>query len=360
MENTDTIVAVEKNNKVNEILIIGLKKFNIYDPGYLGSAIQAKDITFSKAEEVLSRSKKLPKAIICNFELLKKDDFKLLGFIKNHSRLKLLPFIAITDKINNVNIKEALMHGVDDCYSYDANPQDILKRIEFLRRYKKDLLASNEASIQNTEYKIPLGKRIFDIAFASAVLLAFSPILLIIAILIKIESRGSVFYLSKRAGTGYQIFDFIKFRSMCEGADGKLAQVVHLNQYQSNGAASSAVSFVKIKNDPRITKIGRFIRKTSLDELPQLINVLRGEMSIVGNRPLPLYEAEQLTKDDWAKRFIAPAGLTGLWQINKQSDTLDEEARIGLDIEYAENYSFAYDLKIILKTLPAMLQKDEE
>ena len=119
-------------------------------------------------------------------------------------------------------------------------------------------------------------------------------------------------------------------------------------------------SFVKLENDPRITKVGHFIRKYSIDELPQLFNILKGDMSIVGNRPLPLYEAELLTKDDYIDRFMAPAGLTGLWQVEKRGDAgkLSAEERKQLDIKYAQNYSFWMDIKIILKTITAFIQKE--
>ena len=144
---------------------------------------------------------------------------------------------------------------------------------------------------------------------------------------------------------------------MGQGADKQIKDLAHLNNY--DGQADGAV-FVKLKNDPRVTKIGKLIRKTSIDELPQLINVLKGDMSIVGNRPLPLYEAEQLTKDAWAARFIAPAGLTGLWQTAKGGKVnVSNEQRIAFDIEYAETSSMLTDLKIIARTLPAMIQKGE-
>lgn len=118
-------------------------------------------------------------------------------------------------------------------------------------------------------------------------------------------------------------------------------------------------TFVKFKDDPRVTKVGQFIRKTSIDELPQLINVLKGDMSIVGNRPLPLYEAEQLTSDDWGERFLAPAGITGLWQVEKRGKgEMSEEERKALDNEYAKNFSLWNDIKLILKTVPALLQKE--
>ncbi len=119
-------------------------------------------------------------------------------------------------------------------------------------------------------------------------------------------------------------------------------------------------AFVKLENDPRITKVGRFIRKYSIDELPQLINILKGDMSVVGNRPLPLYEAEKLTGDDTIDRFIAPAGLTGLWQVEKRGDSgkLSAEERKQLDITYGRTYSFMLDMKILLKTFTAFVQKE--
>jgi len=136
------------------------------------------------------------------------------------------------------------------------------------------------------------------------------------------------------------------------------------NEQQKNVAAKNSV-FVKIKDDPRVTRVGKFIRNTSIDELPQLINVLKGDMSIVGNRPLPVYEAEQLTRDDLSKRFLAPAGITGLWQVELRGKggVMSEDERKRLDNEYAEHfkdgkYSFWYDVKLMLRTIPAMFQKD--
>ena len=194
---------------------------------------------------------------------------------------------------------------------------------------------------------------------------------------------------------GYKIFDFYKFRSMYVDADQRLKELEHLNQYaeeelpteeteKNNSSFTSDTvliaddatisesdflksqkekqekPFVKIKNDPRITKVGRFIRKTSLDELPQLFNVLKGDMSIVGNRPIPLYEAEMLTSDRWAERFLAPAGITGLWQVTKRGKSdMSNEERKELDNIYARNFSFSYDLKIILKTFKALLQTED-
>ena len=133
---------------------------------------------------------------------------------------------------------------------------------------------------------------------------------------------------------------------------------------QKTELSKKKAAFVKIVNDPRITRVGRFIRNTSIDELPQLINVIKGDMSIVGNRPLPVYEAEMLTKDNLSKRFLAPAGITGLWQVELRGKggNMSEEERMRLDNEYADHfrdgkYSFWYDMKLILRTIPALLQK---
>lgn len=118
-------------------------------------------------------------------------------------------------------------------------------------------------------------------------------------------------------------------------------------------------AFIKLKNDPRVTKVGKILRNTSIDELPQLWNVFIGDMSIVGNRPLPLYEAEKLTTDKYAMRFMAPAGITGLWQVEKRGKgEMSSEERMMLDNSYAETHSFTNDIKLILKTIPALFQKE--
>ncbi len=353
--------TTQTSTTASDVLIVGFDNYSYIllneqtDIGYYN--FNEFESSFHAYQWLESRKGNPPTAIICNYEYLRDDEFRLLKSIHMNEELRYIPFITIaTDKFD-MEVSKALKLGIDDCYTEPVRWSDLQKRIEFLSRFKKDLV-TNTGSEQATFYtqKTPLGKRIFDIFLASAVLILLSPVLLIIALCIKLESGGPVIYRSKRIGQGYQVFDFLKFRSMCQDADAKLKKIAHMNQYNDDGKAS----FVKIKNDPRITRIGKIIRKTSLDEIPQLFNVLRGEMSIVGNRPLPLYEAEQITKDAWAGRFLAPAGITGLWQVAPGGkENLSEEERIGLDIEYAKTLSFWMDLKIISRTLPAMIQKGE-
>ena len=214
----------------------------------------------------------------------------------------------------------------------------------------------------------------------------------LVAVCIKIENPGPVFYTSKRIGRFYQTFDFYKFRSMYINADKMMDTVKDQNQYGTTNSelafqtsntmpdqkdswlisdngwveaddwndlqdSEENNTFLKIKNDPRITKVGRFIRNTSIDELPQLLNILKGDMSFVGNRPLPAYEAMKLTTDKYVDRFNAPAGLTGLWQVTERGKTnVSPESRKLLDVKYANSNSFFLDLKILLKTPLAALQ----
>lgn len=245
---------------------------------------------------------------------------------------------------------------VADCYSPDISFEDVKLRLQYLSAYKilnVQLKNLPEAPVQ--QYKTPFSKRLLDLVASISALVLLSPFLLIIAILVKLDSKGPVFYTSKRVGTGYKIFDFYKFRSMRVNAD---KEVEALKATTANQYGDSA--FFKMKNDPRVTKLGNFLRNSSIDELPQLFNVVKGDMSIVGNRPLPLYEAEQLTTDEWSMRFLGPAGITGLWQIIKRgkSDMSDRE-RKKLDNFYNKKFSVWLDLKIILMTVPVLFQKEK-
>lgn len=287
--------------------------------------------------------------------------------------------------------------GIKDIFHPTNDKERLLARLRFLSRQQNTDMAQRSISMWNKRNLA--GKRLFDVVVASFALTCFAPLFLLVALLIKLESRGSVFYYSYRVGTGYKIFKFWKFRSMRQDADQLLDAVKGQNQYQSGVTyedaltgglcatcaeagecqnklidakgrticeqeyqlarkANAGAAFIKIPNDPRVTRLGAFLRNTSIDELPQLYNVLRGDMSIVGNRPLPLYEAEKITTDQFAARFIAPAGITGLWQVSKRGrQYMSEEERKALDIEYAAGYSLKKDILIILRTLPALFQK---
>lgn len=251
----------------------------------------------------------------------------------------------------------------------------------------------------NKHSKLPKGKRFFDVVFSVFVLLMTAPIMLLAAAAIAVESKGPVIYVSKRVGWGYDIFDFYKFRTMFRDADKELNVIKRENAYANGNLGNvdkikeylicpdcdlpespcspllyihgyqicenkyleykrdmrKAYTFIKVKNDPRITKVGKILRATHIDELPQFINVLKGDMSVVGNRPLPTYEAENLTTDMLSYRFLAPAGITGLWQASG-SNKPDAEERMAFDNKYYEKQSWQTDLIIILKTFPSIFR----
>ena len=235
------------------------------------------------------KKKPLPYAVICREDLPQQEAYKFISNLQKCPELNCIPNILYNPDPKSANIRMAKSSGADDLYSGTFPLSDMLERIEFLHSTKKQYLEEKINTKAQLNLKISNAKRIFDILISSVLLIIFSPIFLLIAVAIKLESPGPVFYISKRVGTGYRIFDFYKFRSMRTDADKMIKDLIHMNQYKSESGAT----FVKIDNDPRVTNLGKFLRNTSLDELPQLINVWLGDMSIVGNRPLPLYEAEQ-------------------------------------------------------------------
>lgn len=297
----------------------------------------------------------LPYAVFCSLQWLRDDDFRFVGQLKRHPDLRFVPVIAFAQGDEYIDKDMLIQNGLDDCYTVPIGWRLLEKRLDFLNQFKSKLL--EQANPEQFIFALPPSKRIFDVVGASLGIVLSSVVWIPVAIAIYLESRGPVIYKSKRVGTGYQVFDFLKFRSMYAGADERLYELQHLNQY--DGSGTGAV-FIKFSHDPRVTRVGRFIRKYSLDELPQLINVLRGEMSLVGNRPLPLYEAEMLTRDEWSTRFLAPAGITGLWQVTKRGHAdMSAEERIELDITYARSHSLWTDLNIILRTFGAVVQQEE-
>ncbi len=190
-------------------------------------------------------------------------------------------------------------------------------------------------------------KRILDVLGSALLLTVLSPLMVLIAIAIKVESRGPVFFRQPRSGRGNSSFHVIKFRSMYQDADERKAEIAEMNE------ADDGVMF-KIRRDPRITRVGRLIRRFSLDELPQLINVLKGEMSLVGPRPLIFPETAALEKDWHMRRLELRPGLTGPWQIYGRSQSPIQEM-VRFDYQYVAGWSLARDVEILLATLPAVL-----
>lgn len=307
--------------------------------------------------------------------------------------------VLVIDSLSKEEAPKYLKAGINNTIKYETNPESLQALSTFLKHRKDQKIQALQLKTQNLNaFRLPLWKRAFDIVFSGMALLCLSPLLILTALAIRLESKGPIIYKSKRVGSNYLIFDFLKFRSMYTDADKHLKDFNTLNQYQQEEdiwgeeqeteeiqkvdeeeillisddfviseedyihkkSKEKSNAFVKLENDPRITKIGRFIRKYSIDELPQLINILKGDMSIVGNRPLPLYEAELLTSDEHIDRFMGPAGLTGLWQVEKRGEAgkLSAEERKQLDIKYAKTFSFWLDIKIILKTVTAFIQKE--
>jgi exopolysaccharide biosynthesis polyprenyl glycosylphosphotransferase len=193
-----------------------------------------------------------------------------------------------------------------------------------------------------------LVKRLFDIAGAAAVLIAVSPILLLAALLIKATSPGPVFFRQPRVGRGRRVFHMLKFRTMVEDAETLRPRLQELNN-------ATGIMF-KIVRDPRLTRIGAFLRRTSVDELPQLLNVLRGEMSMVGPRPIPTWVYEQIDEPSFHRRFSVLPGMTGLWQVHGRPQEYRLMAKY--DLRYVEKWSFWLDLRILVRTVPAVIRRE--
>jgi len=190
-------------------------------------------------------------------------------------------------------------------------------------------------------------KRIIDFTAASAGLIVLSPLLAISAIAIKLDTPGPVFFRQKRHGRGGSEFEILKFRSMVADAEAQRMAMAELNEMEGSGP------LFKMAKDPRVTKVGEFLRKTSIDELPQLWNVVRGEMSLVGPRPFVVHESEQIT--GWAgRRLDTTPGITGLWQVLGRNDIPFDEM-VKLDYVYVTNWSLWWDIKILLRTVPTVL-----
>ncbi len=346
------------------------------------------------------------------------EDITAITYIKK--KCKNVYIILLTNQLTLDDRKMYQKCGINDTIDAKSSITEMNKKIQFISDREMMLFDDAPSKHRILRFKIPLWKRLFDIFFSLLAIIILSPVFIITAIAIRLESKGPVIFKSKRVGTNYTVFNFLKFRSMYADAEQRLKEVAKEagNQYAEKdqpeegkdnqsvitaplgdeaemlmmdmGMESAMMisddevmlvgddfvvaesdfnrekeeennnAFVKIENDPRVTKVGKFIRKYSIDELPQLFNILRGDMSIVGNRPLPLYEAEKLTIDSSIDRFMAPAGLTGLWQVEERGKggMMSAEERKQLDITYGQTYCFTLDMKIIFRTLTAFVQKE--
>ncbi len=341
--------------------------------------------------------------IIILYEQHNRDnDFKNIRLLKS-----LAPFsgiiLVVTNPLDDSDRKQYLKSGVASAIPTNVKAADFQNTLNFLSEYTFKYKQVNPLEPDMTTFRMPFYKRLFDVIVSFCAIIVLSPLMIVVAIMIKLDSPGPIIYKSKRVGSNYKVFDFLKFRSMRTDADMQVKDLKSKDQYADNSVSvddakitltdeemkkllddganevlfsddfaineedkrvvdevDTDKAFVKIEDDPRITKFGHFIRKYSIDELPQLFNILKGDMSLVGNRPLPLYEAERLTSDEYIERFMCPSGLTGLWQVEKRGSAgkLSPEERKYLDIQYARQMSLWLDLKIILRTFTAFIQKE--
>ena len=219
----------------------------------------------------------------------------------------------------------------------------LMERVEYVPGQALPLFELKPPVFEGVDFAL---KRTFDLVGAALLVAVLSPVMLLAALAIKLTSRGPVFYRSYRPGIGGKIFPCLKFRTMVRGAEQLQDRLEEQNEV---GGA-----LFKMREDPRVTAVGRFLRRWSLDELPQLFNVLRGEMSLVGPRPLPQRDYDRL--EDWhRKRYLVLPGMTGLWQVSGRSE-LDFDELVRLDFLYLERWSVFLDLTILLKTIPAVVR----
>ncbi|MBV6647144.1 MAG: sugar transferase [Cyclobacteriaceae bacterium] len=375
-----------------EILLVGLE-YRAYGLSRLGYQVFNYEDQYEAIEALRHRKsahQSMPDLVLIRGFLEDNNSFgELLGWLEGLSTK--IPAIVFDTELTHRKSVEAQDLGADDYMHVDVSDQKLYRQITRLTDVSCNRGLRDHA--KKYDYQTPLWKRVFDITLAGSLILLLLPLFLLIALAIKLESKGPIIYMQSRVGSGYKIFKFFKFRSMYQQADQMVRQLEHQNSYSSNPTQQPASTtnldasnqeiliaddqlvteeshliakssrkretFNKFKNDPRITKVGKIIRNCSIDELPQLFNVILGDMSIVGNRPLPLYEAEMLTDDKWAERFLGPAGITGLWQVTERGKSnASAESRKALDNQYTRHFNFWNDLKILLKTPIAAFQQE--
>jgi exopolysaccharide biosynthesis polyprenyl glycosylphosphotransferase len=276
--------------------------------------------------------------------------------LRSLGRIEDLPAVLDAHRVQEVIIadpefpQDRAVELVDQCHQRGvtvriapSTMEILIQRAEFVPGASVPLFELRPPVFDGLDYVL---KRTFDLVVALVLLLVLSPLLAFCALAVKLTSRGPVLYRSRRPGIGGVPFDCIKFRTMRTNAEQIQADLEPINE------ASGAL--FKIRRDPRLTPVGRLLRRYSIDELPQLINVLAGEMSLVGPRPLPQRDFDQL--EDWhKKRYLVLPGMTGLWQVSGRSE-LDFDDLVRLDFLYLERWSIGLDLTILLKTVPAVIR----
>jgi exopolysaccharide biosynthesis polyprenyl glycosylphosphotransferase len=296
---------------------------------------------------------------------------KIVGFLdpdpsRVGAKVLGIPVIGTVDNIHEClknNVIDEVIIAIPRSLLKDAEPIVMACEEEGIRlRFMADIFNIKVARISLSEVKgIPLltmepvaqdpqqllAKRVLDLACTILALPFLVPLFLLVAIIIKLDSQGPVFFVQPRVGMRKHVFPMVKFRTMHVNAEEQLKEIEHLNEAEG--------PIFKIKNDPRVTRVGRFLRKTSIDELPQLINVLRGEMSLVGPRPMSLRDVDLFERGVQRKRFSVQPGLTCIWQISGRSN-LPFEKWLELDLQYIDTWSFWLDVEILLKTIPAVLK----
>jgi exopolysaccharide biosynthesis polyprenyl glycosylphosphotransferase len=277
--------------------------------------------------------------------------------LRSLGRLDELTTILARERVQEVIIadpdfpQERALDLVDRCHQRGvtvhvapSTMEILIDRAEFIPGESVPLFTLRPPVFEGVEFAV---KRTFDLSLATIGLVIVSPVLLAITLGVKLSSRGPVIYRSVRPGMAGKPFNCLKFRTMREHAEQNQDDLEALNELTG--------ALFKIRDDPRLTKVGRLLRRFSLDELPQLINVLRGEMSLVGPRPLPMRDFERL--EDWhKKRYLVLPGITGLWQVSGRAE-LDFDDLVRLDFLYLERWSILLDLSILLKTIPAVISR---
>jgi lipopolysaccharide/colanic/teichoic acid biosynthesis glycosyltransferase len=281
----------------------------------------------------------VPDVIMAEGSLGTEQLLALHRFLQSHKILADVPFIVEATGLSKNQLATVKGYAfVDDIILLNEfTGAELAEKINFLKKIKHKRVHEPATCTVETSFPVfadwrSFFKRVLDVTFSALLLLVLGPVMLLIALAVKLESNGPVLAVTKRTGRGYRIFDCYRFRTITvPDADD--------NHYHA-------------------TRIGLFLRKTSLDELPQLMNVLLGDMSLVGNRPLPLHEAARFTTDEWAKRFMSPVGITGLWHIQKRGkDVMSAEECISLDNDYADKSDLLYDFWMMANTPQAIAQK---